>query len=66
MDILPTILSGILKSEVNLNVDGVSHWHQMTKLSGDQHQQPPRTLMVYNIDDEIVPEIFNVKKLLVG
>ena len=64
VDILPTLLDMAASSKVQgeteldiRNIDGVSHWAAL--VAGDQ--QPPREFMVYNIDDELVSTIFNVR-----
>ena len=68
VDILPTLLdmaaSDKVQGETNTelevdtkNIDGVSHWPAM--LAGAK--ESPREFMVYNIDDELVSTIFNVR-----
>ena len=66
VDILPTLLDMATSSKVQgetnpevdtRNIDGVSHWAAM--LAG--HKESPREFMVYNIDDELVSTIFNVR-----
>ena len=68
VDLLPTLLdmatSDKVQGETKLDmatsdIDGVSHWAAM--VARDQKQQPPREFMVYNIDDELVSTIFNVR-----
>ena len=67
VDILPTLLDMATSSKVQgdtelevdtKNIDGVSHWAAL--VARDQ-QPPPRKFMVYNIDDELVSTIFNVR-----
>ena len=69
VDLLPTLLdmatSDKVQGETNpevdtKNIDGVSHWAAMVAWDQKQ-QQPPREFMVYNIDDELVSTIFNVR-----
>ena len=70
VDILPTLLDmatsskvqGETSPEVDIrNIDGVSHWPAMVAGDQQQQQQLPREFMVYNIDDELVSTIFNVR-----
>ena len=48
-------------------LDGVSHWSAMqtdwssTRPNTRRMVASPRDLMVYNIDDELITEIFNVQ-----
>ena len=37
-------------------LDGYNHWNEMENFGIS-----PRTLMIYNIDDELVTDIFNVR-----
>ena len=64
IDILPTILSAaaVLDEMFNLTttVDGVSHWNHFISKNMER-KEPAREYMIYNIDDEFVPEIFHVQ-----
>ena len=58
VDIVPTILAALGSSvHTAQGLDGVSHWEAVTGVS----QIVPRTHMIYNIDDELVPEILNIE-----
>ena len=68
VDILPTLLDMATSSKVQgeteldtRNIDGVSHWAALVARDLKQQQEPPREFMVYNIDDELVSTIFNVR-----
>ena len=60
MDIIPTLIGAIINDPDKLilpnQLDGYNHWNQMQSFGIS-----PRQFMVYNIDDEMVTEIFNVK-----
>ena len=59
-DILPTLLSAISDKDIAIrNIDGISHWKSIT--SNSYEGEAPRSFMVYNLDDELVPYIFNVE-----
>ena len=65
MDIIPTLLGSIssrteaggeIEKIIRPNtLDGYNHWDEMMKFGSF-----PREFMIYNIDDELVTDIFNV------
>ena len=66
MDIIPTLLGSIPSDsrtggEIERileprTLDGYNHWTEM-----ENFRSSPRQFMVYNIDDELVTAIFNVR-----
>lgn len=66
MDIIPTLLGSIPPSsraggEIERileprTLDGYNHWTEI-----ENFRSSPRQFMVYNIDDELVTRIFNVR-----
>merc|ERR1712032_318663 len=67
VDILPTLMEIVSKESLPEGLDGVSHWSAMqtdmssTRPNTRRMVASPRDLMVYNIDDELITEIFNVQ-----
>ena len=68
VDILPTLMELVGDNDVPKNLDGVSHWTAIketdwsdTRPNTRRMVASPRDLMVYNIDDELITEIFNVR-----
>ena len=62
VDILPTLLSAATNNAIKksyLKLDGVSHWNHL-KRGNSNRNKSPRNFMVYNIDDTLVPEIYDV------
>ena len=76
VDILPTLLE-LVSDKSPERLDGVSHWSAMrqtdwsntrpntrrlvTRPNTRRLVTSPREMMVYNIDDELITEIFNVR-----
>ena len=71
VDILPTLLE-LVSDKSPESLDGVSHWSAMrqtdwsnigpnTRPNTRRLVTSPREMMVYNIDDELITEIFNVR-----
>ena len=63
VDILPTLMEIVSGDSLPEGLDGVSHWSAMQTdwSSARRMVASPRDLMVYNIDDELITEIFNVQ-----
>ena len=67
VDILPTLMEIVSGESLPEGLDGVSHWGAMqtdwssTRPNTRRMVASPRDLMVYNIDDELITEIFNVQ-----
>ena len=68
VDILPTLLELVSYNYLPEKLDGVSHWSAMMQTDWSNSRpntrrlvNSPRDLMVYNIDDELITEIFNVR-----
>ena len=67
VDILPTLMEIVSEESLPEGLDGVSHWSAMqtdmssTRPNTRRMVASPRDLMVYNIDDELITEIFNVQ-----
>ena len=75
--ILTAIGAGANVEDKGLDLDGVSHWHALMSASGISgawkfylkdldlftglSPAAPRNHMIYNIDDELVSEILNIK-----
>ena len=55
VDLLPTLL-GLAGHPHVPGLDGVDQWEAVSRLG-----ESPRSWMVYNIDDELVTEMFNVR-----
>jgi len=55
VDVVPTLLNASNISWNNSILDGISHW-----TSFQEGTSSPRTHMVYNIDDEVVPDRLNL------
>ena len=53
---LPTLLhlAGSSQEKNNQKLDGLDQWSALTG-----HSRPPRKIMVYNIDDNLVPAVLN-------
>ena len=56
VDILPTIMSMVSNKNTDANLDGVNHFESLLG-----QIPPPRHLMVYNIDNMMVPSVLNVR-----
>ena len=54
VDVLPTIFHLVNPTHSLYNLDGLDQWPALNGMS-----TPPRTSMVYNIDDDLVPSVLN-------